>query len=77
MIRSFGEWSFSTIGIITDNLGNTYFAGSGGDGSGIKPKCVRTLENFSNKADTLIISYDYYNRKYKVKIPLKEGDKND
>ncbi|MCB8814615.1 permease prefix domain 1-containing protein [Desulfosporosinus shakirovi] len=67
-------WSLGGIGIISDNLGNEYFAGSGG---GIRPIVRRTVENFSDEADTLIIDYDQYNRKYRVEIPLKGGIKNE
>lgn len=70
-------WGLGTIGDITDNLGNTYFAGSGYGGGGIRPKCRRTVSDFSKDADTLIINYDYYNRKYKVEIPLQAGDTNE
>lgn len=70
-------WSLGSIGKITDNLGNTYFTGSGHGSGGIVSKGRRTLENFSNEADTLIISYDYYNRKYRVEIPLKVGEINE
>lgn len=66
-------WSMGSIGIISDNLGNKYFAGSGGGGGGIKAIVRRTVTNFSNEADTLIIDYDQYNRKYRVEIPLKGG----
>lgn len=69
-------WSLGTIGDITDNLGNTYFEGSGSSSGGIKTKSVCTVKNFSSEADTLIISYDHYNRKYKVAILLEVGDKN-
>lgn len=70
-------WSLGSIGIISDNLGNKYFAGSGGGGGGIKAIVRRTVTNFSSDADTLIIDYDQYNRKYRVEIPLKGGTKND
>ena len=70
-----GGWSFGTIGEIKDNLGNTYFVGSGGSRGGIKNRSIRTVENFSEEADTLIIDYDYYNRSYRVEIPLPAGDK--
>lgn len=70
-------WSLGSIGSITDNLGNSYFTGSGGGGGGIKSKCIRTVENFSREADTLIISYDNYNRKYRVEIPLQVGVNNE
>ena len=29
-------------------------------GGGIKPKCRKTVRDFSKEADTLIIDYDYY-----------------
>jgi hypothetical protein len=70
-------WSFGGTGNITDNLGNTYFDGSGGGGGGIKSKYIRTIENFAKEADTLIISYDSFNRKYRVEIPLQVGDSNE
>lgn len=70
-------WSLGTIGEITDNLGNTYMAGSGVESGGIKSKCRWTVGNFSKDADTLIINYDNYNRKYVVGIPLKAGDTNE
>lgn len=70
-------WSSSEIGIISDNLGNVYFAGSGGGGGGIISRYRRTVENFSNEAETLIISYDSYNRKYRIEIPLQVGDNNE
>lgn len=70
-------WSSSAIGDIMDDLGNTYFAGSAYSGGGIRTKCKRTVSDFSKEADTLIINYDYYNRKYRVEIPLKVGDTNE
>ena len=70
-------WSLVTIGNITDNLGNEYLFGGGGEAGGIKSKGVWTVENFSEQADTLIISYNKYNRKYRVSIPLKEGVNNE
>jgi len=70
-------WTLGTIGTISDNLGNTYFNGSGGSSGGIKTKAIRTVENFAQEANTLIISYDFYNRKYKVEIPLQVGDNNE
>lgn len=70
------RWSLVNIGTISDNLGNQYFTGSDGSDGGIRPLGRRTVENFSGEADTLIIDYDQYNRKYRVEIPLKEGIKN-
>lgn len=71
-------WSLDYIGEITDNLGNKYIINSGQQsGGGILSKGVWTINNFSGEADVLIISYDRYNRKYKLEIPLKEGDDNE
>jgi hypothetical protein len=70
-------WSLGYIGEITDNLGNKYTAGSGQQNGGIICKGVWKVDHFSDVADMLIISYDMYNRKYRVEIPLKEGENND
>jgi hypothetical protein len=70
-------WSLDAIGNVMDNLGNTYFSGSGYSSAGIKSKCRKTVRDFSKEATTLIIDYDYYNRKYRVEIPLKVGDTNE
>lgn len=70
-------YSIGLIGEITDNLGNIYPYGPSEMQGGIKTKCMQTIKNFSKEADTLIISYDNYNRKYKVEIPLQVGDKNE
>ena len=70
-------WSLGSIGNITDNLGNEYPTGGGGETGGIKSKGIYTVNNFSREADILIISYDNYNRKYRVEIPLKEGVNNE
>lgn len=70
-------WSVGYIGEISDNLGNSYQRISGHGGGGIVSKERCTVHDFSKEADTLIITYDNYNRKYKVEIPLKAGDKNE
>lgn len=70
-------WSLGAIGDVMDNLGNTYFWGSGYSSAGIKSKCRKTVRDFSKEATTLIIDYDYYNRKFRVEIPLKVGDTNE
>lgn len=70
-------WSLGHIGNIKDNLGNTYLTGSGARSGSIKAKGRRTLRDFSEEADTLIIDYDQYNRKYRVEIPLESGDNNE
>jgi hypothetical protein len=75
-LRELG-WGIGTIGEISDNLGNTYIDGSGFNSGGIKTKSRRTIENFSNEADTLIITYDYFDRYYQVEVSLKEGEHNE
>ncbi|MDF2519903.1 MAG: hypothetical protein K0R84_531 [Clostridia bacterium] len=70
-------WSLGSIGEVTDNLGNKYFAGSGYGGGGIISRSCRIIENFPKEAEKLIISYDSYNRKYTVEIPLQAGDDNE
>lgn len=71
------KWSLGSLGDITDNLGNHYTTNSGQQTSGLKSKGVDKVAHFSNKADMLIISYDSFNRKYKIEIPLKGGEKNE
>lgn len=75
-LRGMG-WTLGGIGDIGDNLGNTYFSGQSGENGGIKTRGIKVVRDFSKDADTLIIKYDYYNRKYKLEIPLKVGDTND
>lgn len=66
-------WSLGSIGELKDNLGNTYFTGNSSTSSGFISKGFRSVKDFNPAADTLIINYDSYNRKYRVEIPLKEG----
>ena len=70
-------WSSAGIGKVMDNLGNEYFAALGAGSGGLKSKYMHTVKDFSKDADTLIISYNYYNRKYKLEIPLKAGGNNE
>ncbi len=70
-------WSTTYIGEITDNLGNTYLSSSGVSYGGIITKSQHSIKDFSKEADTLIITYDWYNRKYQVEIPLKVGENNE
>ncbi len=42
-------WSSTAIGDIMNDLGNTYFAGSGYGGGGIRSKCRRTVRDFSKR----------------------------
>ncbi len=72
-----GGWSLGTIGVITDNLGNQYHKGSGSESGGIISYGRSTINYFAKDADTLIISYDYYNRQYRVEIPLRKAKENE
>ncbi len=67
-------WSLGGIGRISDNLENEYWSGSGSSNGGIVTKGIRTFKDFDKTAETLIISYDHFNRSYRVEIPLKAGD---
>lgn len=70
-------WSLGDIGTISDDLGNVYRSGSGSGQPGIISQNRRTVDHFSSEANILIISYDNFNRKYRVEIPLKAGDRNE
>lgn len=71
-------WSSGGVGDITDNFGNTYLGGGGGQSGGLITNYgVKRVRDFAEDAHTLIINYDYYNRYYRVEIPLKAGDIND
>ena len=68
-------WLPGYIGEITDDLDNKYITRSGqANSGGIMSKGVWTIHKFSEDAKMLIITYDLYNRKYRVEIPLQEGD---
>ncbi len=69
-----GTWSYGYLGEILDDKGNKYVAMSGQQQGGIVTKGVLTVTDFSPDADTLIISYDSYNRKYQIEIPLEAGE---
>ncbi|HHV09076.1 MAG TPA: hypothetical protein GXX75_02205 [Clostridiales bacterium] len=69
-----GSWSLGYIGEILDDQGNKYVAMSGQQQGGIITKGMLTIPDFSRDADTLIISYDSYNRKYRIEIPLEAGE---
>jgi hypothetical protein len=72
-----GRWGFGGGLTASDNLGNSYYAGGGQGSSGIISYYRWTYTDFSEDADTLFISYDYYNRSFLVEIPLKVGEKNE
>lgn len=67
-------WSLSSIGEISDNLGNSYNMDSVKSTGGFPSRSLLTINNFSKDADLLIIEYDQYNRNYRVEVNLKEGE---
>jgi len=76
LTRDFGTsgYSFGNIGTILDETGQDYFFMSGqGSVGGVLSRGRHTVHGFPEDAEKLIIEYDYYNRYYKVEIPLKEG----
>lgn len=72
--KGFLEDSRTHLGTFKDDLGNEYFTGSGGSSAGYITKSIRRLKDFSQEASLLIIEYDYYNRYYRIEIPLEVGD---
>lgn len=62
---------------IIDNCGKHYDYSTGQENYKLITKGFWIVDHFSAEADTLIINYDRYNRKYRVEIPLKAGDKNE
>ena len=70
-------WSLPGIGSISDNLGNQYLTGGSSGNGGVISRNRQVIPDFAAAADTLIIDYDSYNRKYRVEIPLQEGDENE
>lgn len=72
-----GGWNFGSLGTIRDDLGNEYPGHSGLGGGGIVSKWIKTIDDFPEDANTLIIDYDMYNRKFKIEIPLKTGENNE
>jgi hypothetical protein len=64
-------WSFGGIGEVSDNIGKVYFSGSG---YSRRRTNVRTFKDFNKDATSLIITYNYFNRYYRVEIPLKKDE---
>jgi hypothetical protein len=62
---------------VSDKLGNKYSAHKSQQSTGIITKGSWTIEDFSSKADTIIIAYNQYNRKFRLEIPLKAGEINE
>lgn len=69
--------SFDWIGYIKDDLGNEYGYKSRATSGGIVSKSRRVIKDFSQDANTLIIDYNEYNRRYTVEIPLKTGESHE
>lgn len=69
--------SFEWIGYIKDDLGNEYGFKARSTRRGIISKSRWVINDFSQDANTLIIDYNEYNRKYTVEIPLKIGEAHD
>lgn len=65
--------TFRFLGDVMDDKGTVYIGLSGIARGGIITKGVWGISGFSKEADTLIISYDRYNRKYRLEIPLEAG----
>lgn len=65
--------SASILGYIYDEKGNEYFGGYGTSTGGLFGKAIRTVTGFPKDAEKVIIEYDFYNRYYKVEVPLKAG----
>ncbi len=61
------------LGEVMDDKGMVYTGLSGTASGGIITKGVWGISGFSKEADTLIISYDRYNRKYRLEISLEAG----
>ena len=72
-----GGWGYGSIGKVSDDLGNEYFNRSGNESGGIRTVGRITIEDFTGKAEELIINYDQFNRKYRVGIPLEAGDNHE
>ncbi|HZK33479.1 MAG TPA: permease prefix domain 1-containing protein [Tissierellaceae bacterium] len=69
-----GPNSFEWIGYIKDDLGNEYGFKARSTRGGIVSKSRWVINDFSQDANTLIIDYNEYNRKYTVEIPLEAGE---
>ena len=69
-----GPNSFEWIGYIKDDLGNEYGFKARSTRGGIVSKSRWVINDFSQDANTLIIDYNEYNRKYTVENPLEAGE---
>lgn len=60
---------------IYDNLGNQYVPEEiNGQDNLFGTRYIMKLEGINKNASELILDYDYYNRKMRFEIPIKEGD---
>lgn len=79
------DWALDNVGIgtVKDNLGNEYSHWPSTSSwtrtrrQSLITNKVRTIENFPEKADSIIFEYDLYNRYFRVEVPLKAGDFNE
>lgn len=70
-----GGWGFGSIGDVSDDLGNEYHSWTSSESGHLtNTKGRTTIPYFSKEAEELIIDYDLYNRKYRLEIPLKDGE---
>lgn len=76
-VNPFGEgWSMMDFKVY-DDLGNDYGHGSGGESKGnlFVTRHMLEVDKINIKANKIILDYNYYNRRLKIEIPLKKGDK--
>ncbi|WDV47611.1 permease prefix domain 1-containing protein [Clostridiaceae bacterium M8S5] len=73
-IRGIG-WSTNVISKIKDDNGNEYFHRLIQSNSGYIKREQVEIKDFSHKASSLTISYNEYNRKYIVTIPISKKAK--
>lgn len=66
------NWNFSSIGVITDDVGSEYW-GNGGSSGGIVSYSHVEIEDFPEDSQTLNIVFDRYNRHYEFHFDLEEG----
>ena len=69
-------WSFSNIGIISDEFGNEYYGGSGSSGGFIRYHNIQ-VDDFDESSNSLNILYDYYNRHYAFHFDLPTGEEHE
>lgn len=66
-------WSMSDFQIY-DDKGNKYNYGGEAKGSVFITRHLIQIDNLKKDATSIILNYDFYNRKMRFEIPLKAGD---